>query len=315
MSLGIRPTVDFVFKLLFGSPENVDLLIHLLNAVLNPEFPIVEVELINPYSKKAFQKDKLSIVDVKARDSSGVWYVIEMQTTIPTELRNRLAYYTSDLFRQQMEEGKSYGDLRPAISICFLTKSLFSDVSAGHLCFSLYDQVNSVSFGDQIQVHLIELSKYHVEEEDLSEAAWLEKWVYFFTDSERRDAKDLRRLLPDPAFQKATKVLEMITDDPELRVMYEDRLKEARDKSSLVQDALAEGERRGERRGEARGEARGKAEGRAEGEAKGKLVGQVQASERFLGLAVTDDAVLSAMKLEVLARLASDLEQQFKGKS
>ena len=299
MSLGIRPTVDFVFKLLFGSPENVDLLIHLLNAVLDPECPIVEVELINPYSKKAFQKDKLSIVDVKARDSSGVWYVIEMQTTIPTELRNRLVLYTSDLYRQQMMKGDSYGSLRPAISICFLTESVFPEVSAGHLHFSLYDSFHQVSFGDQIQVHLIELSKYHVEEEDLSEAGWLEQWVYFFTDSEKRDAKDLRRLLPDPAFQKATKVLEMITDDPELRVMYEDRLKEARDKSSFIQDARAEGEARG----------------REEGKAEGKLVGQVQAFERFLGLAVTDDSVLSAMKADSLSRLARDLEQQFKGKS
>ncbi len=40
MPLGIRPTVDFVFKLLFGSLENTDLLIHLLNAVLKPESPI-----------------------------------------------------------------------------------------------------------------------------------------------------------------------------------------------------------------------------------------------------------------------------------
>ncbi len=299
MSLGIRPTVDFVFKLLFGSPENVDLLIHLLNAVLNPEFPIVEVVILNPYNEKSFEEDKLSIVDVKARDSSGVWYVIEVQTTTPAGLRNRIVYYTSDLYRQQMMKGDSYGSLRPAISICFLTEPLFPEVSAGHLHFSLYDSSHQVSFGDQIQVHLIELSKYDVEEEDLSEAAWLEKWVYFLTKSEESNAEDLRHLLPDLAFQKATEVLEMIIEDPKLRMMYEDRVKEAKDKSSFIQDARAEGE------------ARGKAEGRAEG----KLVGQVQASERFLGLAVTDDAVLSAMKPEALARLASDLEQQFKGKS
>ena len=280
MSLGIRPTVDFVFKLLFGSPENVDLLIHLLNAVLNPEFPIVEVVILNPYNEKSFEEDKLSIVDVKARDSSGVWYVIEVQTTTPAGLRNRIVYYTSDLYRQQMMKGDSYGSLRPAISICFLTEPLFPEVSAGHLHFSLYDSSHQVSFGDQIQVHLIELSKYDVEEEDLSEAAWLEKWVYFLTKSEESNAEDLRHLLPDLAFQKATEVLEMIIEDPKLRMMYEDRVKEAKDKSSFIQDARAEGE------------ARGKAEGRAEG----KLVGQVQASERFLGLAVTDDAVLSAKK-------------------
>jgi hypothetical protein len=35
MSLGIKPTVDFVFKKVFGSPENVSVLIGLLNAILN----------------------------------------------------------------------------------------------------------------------------------------------------------------------------------------------------------------------------------------------------------------------------------------
>ncbi len=72
MPLGIRPTIDFVFKLLFGNPENVDLLIHLLNSVLDPEHPIVEVVIMNPYNDKSYDEDKLSIVDVKARDSTGV---------------------------------------------------------------------------------------------------------------------------------------------------------------------------------------------------------------------------------------------------
>ncbi len=89
-ALGIRPTVDFVFKLLFGDPNNVDLLIHLLNSVLQPEHPIEHVTILNPYNEKQFKEDKLSIVDIKAQDSSGDWYVIEVQTTIPVGLANRL---------------------------------------------------------------------------------------------------------------------------------------------------------------------------------------------------------------------------------
>lgn len=57
MPLGIRPTVDFVFKLLFGSLENADLLIHLLNAVLQAESPIQEVEILNPFNEKMFEDD------------------------------------------------------------------------------------------------------------------------------------------------------------------------------------------------------------------------------------------------------------------
>lgn len=48
--LGIRPTVDFAFKKIFGSPENVRALIGLLNAILNPRRPILTVEILNPFS-------------------------------------------------------------------------------------------------------------------------------------------------------------------------------------------------------------------------------------------------------------------------
>ena len=34
MVIGIRPTVDFEFKLMFGSPDHLSVTIHFLNAVL-----------------------------------------------------------------------------------------------------------------------------------------------------------------------------------------------------------------------------------------------------------------------------------------
>jgi hypothetical protein len=52
--LGIKPTVDFVFKKVFGSPENVSVLIRLLNAILKLAHPIVHVQILNPFSYKEF---------------------------------------------------------------------------------------------------------------------------------------------------------------------------------------------------------------------------------------------------------------------
>jgi len=86
-----------------------------------PEHPIEHVTILNPYNERQFQEDKQSIVDIKAQDSSGAWYVIEIQTTVPAGLANRLVYYTGGLYCAQMRKGNAYGDLRPAISICFLT--------------------------------------------------------------------------------------------------------------------------------------------------------------------------------------------------
>jgi hypothetical protein len=76
MPLEIRPTIDLVFKLLFGSPENAALLIHLLNAVLDPKRPIDEVEILNPFKDKTFEEDKLSIVAMSRRGihrASDMW--------------------------------------------------------------------------------------------------------------------------------------------------------------------------------------------------------------------------------------------------
>ncbi len=65
MPLGIKPTVDFAFKRIFGTPENVPILLELVNAVLQLADPIVDVELLNPLSYQDFEDDKLIVLDVR----------------------------------------------------------------------------------------------------------------------------------------------------------------------------------------------------------------------------------------------------------
>ncbi|MGI9212050.1 MAG: PD-(D/E)XK nuclease family transposase, partial [Methylococcaceae bacterium] len=50
----IDPKIDCVFKAILGSEDNINLLIHFLNAMLTAELdsPIVEVEILNPYNDK-----------------------------------------------------------------------------------------------------------------------------------------------------------------------------------------------------------------------------------------------------------------------
>ncbi len=52
MKLGIDPTIDLVFKRLFGSAKNKNILIDLINAVMKEagEDLVEEIELLNPYS-------------------------------------------------------------------------------------------------------------------------------------------------------------------------------------------------------------------------------------------------------------------------
>ena len=67
----INPRVDIAFKKIFGVEENKDLLISLINSIVGPEDQVSEVTLLNPYNLKSFRTDKLSILDIKARNQDG----------------------------------------------------------------------------------------------------------------------------------------------------------------------------------------------------------------------------------------------------
>jgi predicted transposase/invertase (TIGR01784 family) len=70
MKHSIDPKIDCVFKSILGNESNRNLLLHFLNAVLASELKsqITYIEILNPYNEKEHLDDKLSIVDVKAKD-------------------------------------------------------------------------------------------------------------------------------------------------------------------------------------------------------------------------------------------------------
>ncbi len=54
MRIGIEPTVDYAFKRLFGDPNHGAVLLHLLNAILEDEFTVSDVQILTPFLEKDF---------------------------------------------------------------------------------------------------------------------------------------------------------------------------------------------------------------------------------------------------------------------
>ena len=81
MILGIDPKVDYAFKYMLGRESTRTILIDVLNNVLDPTagHEIRAVELLNPFNLQEALDDKLSILDIKARDQSGRQFNVEMQ--------------------------------------------------------------------------------------------------------------------------------------------------------------------------------------------------------------------------------------------
>ena len=132
MPLGIKAYVDFAFKKIFGSPENSVALIGLLNAILELQSPITEVIILNPFSYQEFETAKLVVLDVKAKDSAGRIFNIEMQISIHPGLLQRLIFYASEMYTDQLSAGDDYTQLNTTISICLLTGNLFRDSDQSH---------------------------------------------------------------------------------------------------------------------------------------------------------------------------------------
>jgi predicted transposase/invertase (TIGR01784 family) len=237
---GIDPKVDYAFKRLFGREQNVALLIHLLNAILNlpPGQRIVALQILNPFNDKDDLDDKLSILDIKARDQTGRLFNIEMQLVGYIAFCPRVLYYWAKLHQGQMLEGMGYHELRPTISICFVNTAVFPDVPAYHLEFELRERQFPVAFTDQLQVHILELAKFKLRAEELTTA--VDRWLYFLCHAEELDTKRLPPTMDHPEIHQALGELSTMTQTELERDRYESRLKMQRDIAAAMAEARIE---------------------------------------------------------------------------
>jgi predicted transposase/invertase (TIGR01784 family) len=170
----IDPKVDCVFKAILGAEENRNLLIHFLNAILYDELPapISHVDILNPYNDKEFLNDKLSIVDVKARDDVGRLYQIEIQLVVNAYLADRIAYNWADIYSQQLQSGKNYLTLKPTYAIWLLAENLIEADDRYVHNFKLRDTSGN-SLNDHGGIWLLELNKFHAQNVDTEDKRWL----------------------------------------------------------------------------------------------------------------------------------------------
>src|ERR1700742_3683122 len=98
-----NPKIDLVFRKLFGTEENKDLLISLINSVVEPGIHVTDVIIKNPFNLADYLGGKESILDIKAQDQNGIWYDIEMQILEHIFYGKRALYYVSKGYVDQLQ--------------------------------------------------------------------------------------------------------------------------------------------------------------------------------------------------------------------
>ena len=300
--LGIKPTVDFAFKRIFGTRENTLALVGLTNAVLAPDEQIVEVEILNPFNSQEFAEQKVIVLDIRARDEAGRWLNIEMQVDVVAGLKERLAYYACSLYTEQLTQGEKYCRLRPAISICFLGSVLFGGISTAHHRFRLADLDEGRVLTEAVEVHTVELTKYNLDEATITRASAIEQWAFFLLYAHRYESSRLRELLPGEAFARAIDAAEAIRRKTEDRIMYDQREKALRDYEWRIEGARREGIEKGIEKG------------REEGREQGELIGKITLLRQLLGEADTSKEELYEASIPELSSIVDQLQERLRSR-
>ncbi len=210
-------------------------------------------------------------------------------------MAQRLLYYAAASYVGQWSEGQSYRKLLPSISICVLSRALFSRPPLLHLDFRLRDSTANLTLTDDLQVHLLQLKHLQVTAETVYNVTPMEQWAYFLANVETMAVEDVQRLFPDKVFQEAFGVLEMISETEAQLLAYHARMKQQYDEEGRLLQARLDGEATGEARGVEIGQIRGRVSLLQE------LLGlRVWTAEEF---AACDDAQLKVMSEQLEQKL------------
>lgn len=236
---------DVIFKAIFGYEKNEKLLISLLNAILGltGNKKIVSLTFLNAFNIKEYLKDKLTILDVKAVDGTGVRFDVEMQVAPDKSYLQRIMYYLDRLFTEQLKEGVPYEKLCKAISISILDFIFFEEEGDLHNIYRFLNIKSKRELTDLKELQFIELPKFKKDKpkRDMSK---FEKWLLAlkFGEIYANDLENLpEELKEEEEIVMALHELVRASNDDMIREILEMRSKARHDEASRLYQAEMKG--------------------------------------------------------------------------
>lgn len=239
----LDPRVDFVFKRIFGSESNKDVLLAFLNRTFMEagEPPLTEITLVNTHTDKDSPEDKQAILDIKAETTQGKRINIEMQMGNPYNMEKRMLFYWSAMYYHQLKEGKNYNLLKKCVAINILNYSFLPNERI-HNIFHLQEDHTGIPLNDDLEIHTMELGKLDEYPHPVEEGGLI-NWLLFLKGVDKSSWEVLA--MNEPMLKKAMNTLEFLSQDAATREAYEARMKAMRDEVSKLEGAKAEGKAEG----------------------------------------------------------------------
>ncbi len=213
----LSPTNDIVFQYLFGNPKNESMTRDFISKELKREIGELDLKQ-NPKLIPTNPNEKYGVVDVRSKEQgTQIQFDIEMQMTSSDELMNRMLYYWSKLYSQQLIQGLHYDALKPTILILILNDKnrKLQKIQEYHTKWKITEEkYKDIILTDDFEMHIIEIDKLKgIKNETTDE---LKYWIEFLVNP-----KGGGKMLENEEIQKAQEELERINSDEQLRRLAE----------------------------------------------------------------------------------------------
>ncbi|MBF0407871.1 MAG: Rpn family recombination-promoting nuclease/putative transposase [Candidatus Riflebacteria bacterium] len=246
----VNPKIDIVFRKLFGSEENKDILRAFINSILPEKEQIASLEIKNPYNLASYVRSKGNILDIKAQAADGRLFDVELQVGEQTFFGKRIKYYIDKMYVDQLEVSGLYSSLKKVIGVALLDFDYFSDTR--HVRGITYKDIDTNETYDLINlsdIYFIELRKFKKELKDISTA--LDRWITFLNKAHEYDKDKIPpELSVDENVGNAIKKLDVMYLSKDEREIYEAEQKKRLDSLEEIMTAETKGREKGREEGE-----------------------------------------------------------------
>lgn len=313
---GFSPTLDKVFKKLFGNPGNEELTKSFINSIIGDKYGMIkEVVIIGSQFSPTPLNSPECFIDVLCMSEDEDLYILEMQKQLFTGFVKRCEAYAAAAFigqriqdslkkMQQLApdakcfETPDYKDLNKVRSLIIIEKQ-----TSGPLSKEPYishhtnrSEQTGQSIFNSISYTVVQLAKFNKPDEDI--ATDQDKWLKFMQYGPRT-SEPLYHTIADNSniFTAAYNIIKASSfTDAEIRDLG------LREKERLENVAIAQDERDA-------GRAEGRAEGREEGRAEGIAAANLESAKTLLKtgeLSIERISELFKIDINILKKLRDD---------
>ena len=120
----INPFTDFGFKHIFGREMDKDILIEFLNDLLEGEYTIMDLRIMNNERLPETEQGRKVIFDIHCETDKGERIIIEMQNREQPHFKDRALYYLSHSVVEQGIKGTWDYELAAVYGVFFLNFTL-----------------------------------------------------------------------------------------------------------------------------------------------------------------------------------------------